>query len=537
LVETPLTHTSLGATTMGLAKPETVLRTTEIDQSKRTAISALLFSSLGLLCTPLFGGDPLARRLFVVGLAISLLANAGLLYVSSNEQRYRESYVLAYFLAAPLFNAAVMYYLGIFGPILVIFVLNLYSVCLGYTRRIALVTLGACIVPVLALGGPMALGVIADPGLISVTAGAGRSAQGVILVAFLAFLVLTYTQARSTRQVMVASLAERDDAVRRASHREALFLEARQDLENALRAGGLGRFTDQLLGPFKLGEVLGRGGMGEVYEAVNTETGEPAAVKMLLPEVLGQPSYVRRFMREVRIAASLDSPYVVRVLQVGDEKAPLPYLAMERLHGEDLAQILRRTRRLRPSKIIELVRQIGRGIAAASAAGIVHRDLKPQNIFLTTGNPGVWKILDFGVSTQMTVSGTLTGAETVGTPQYMAPEQAAGREVDGRTDLYALGAIAYRALTGHRPFKGSELGAVLMAVMTGMPSRPSSLVDAHSDVDLAMAIALAKDPEARYRDGEQLADALAAAFHGQLDPAYRARACRLLRELPYDDGM
>jgi hypothetical protein len=534
-VDTRQTHTSFAGTTMDLPKPETVLRRAEIEQSKRTAISALVFNTLGLLCTPLFGGDPVARQWFIAGLVFAWLVNAGLLYVSWKAERYRERHVVIYFLLAPFFNSAVMYYVGVFGPILVIFVLNLYSVCLGYGRRVALVTLAACIAPMLFLGTPMALGWLHDPGLITLNATIGLWGRLILVFAFILFLFLTYAQARSARDVMVASLVERDDAVRRASHREALFIEARQELENALRAGGLGRFTDQVLGSYKLGAVLGRGGMGEVYEAAHVDSNEVAAVKLLLPEMLGQADYVRRFMREVRIVAALDSPHVVRVLEVGDEKAPLPYLAMERLYGEDLAAILRRKRRMRPPKVLELIRQVGRGIATASKDGIVHRDLKPQNLFLTEDKPPVWKILDFGVSKRIDGDSTLTRGETVGTPHYMAPEQARGGDVDGLTDLYALGAVAYRALTGYQPFTGTDIAHIMMQVISDMPARPSGLVDVHEDVDLALAIALAKTPDSRYEDAEELADALGAALRGKLGDDYKKRARVLLDELPYDN--
>jgi serine/threonine-protein kinase len=240
-------------------------------------------------------------------------------------------------------------------------------------------------------------------------------------------------------------------------------------------------------------------------------------------------------LREVHIAAELDSPHVVRVLEVGSEGAPLPYLAMERLQGEDLAQILRRERRLKSTRVIELVRQAGRGIAAASAAGIVHRDIKPQNLFLCEGRPRLWKILDFGVSKRVASDGALTQGEAIGTPHYMAPEQATGNEVDMRADLYGLGAIAYRALTGHQPFSGSDIAAILFKVVCAMPQRPSALVDVDPDVDLALAIALAKTPDKRFDDAEELADALAAALRGKLGDAYRRRAGELLAELPWAD--
>ncbi|HZO13769.1 MAG TPA: serine/threonine-protein kinase, partial [Polyangiaceae bacterium] len=436
---------------------------------------------------------------------------------------------------APLFNVGIMYYFGIFGPALVVFVLNRYTACLNYDRRVARVALLGSLALVMGLGVPMALGWLADPGLISVTTDGGNAARWVVLVLFSAFMVVIYGQARRTRELLVASLEERDEAVVRASQRQALFLEARQDLERALQAGGLGRFTDQTLGSYKLGGVLGRGGMGEVYEATHVDTGERAAVKMLLPEVLARPDYVRRFMREVRITASVRSPHVARVLEIGDETAPLPYLAMERLDGEDLAQILRREERLSHEAVVELVRQVARGLHAAGEAGVVHRDLKPHNVFRTGAAEPLWKILDFGVSQLVESSSTLTQGEAIGTPQYMAPEQARGGGVDARADLYGLGAIAYRALTGRPPFEALDLAEVLLAVIGQMPVRPSALVRVPRDVDLALAIAMAKRPEDRFNDAAELANAMEAAMEGRLVARDRKRAAALLRSLPWSE--
>jgi serine/threonine-protein kinase len=493
-----------------------------------------VFNTLGLAALPLLGGDPSAQAICAASLAAAELNNAWLLWVAK-ESRYRERHLVIYFALAPLMNAGILYYFGVIGPILVMLVLNLYTACLGYGRRVALITLIGGIVPVVVLGGLMSAGVLLDPGLITASPKMPVAARGIAVAAFVVFLVLVYLQARTARELMVASLRERDEAVRRASHREALFLEARQELERALRAGGLGRFTEQTLGSYRLGAVLGRGGMGEVYEAVHVETNAPAAVKLLLPEALARHEHVRRFMREVRIAASLDSIHVVRVLEIGDESAPLPYLAMERLRGEDLGAVLRRDARLSPAAVVDLVRQVGRGLEAAAAAGIVHRDLKPQNVFKneTDGNPPVWKILDFGVAKLEQNSGTLTVDELVGTPQYMAPEQARRAEVDARTDLYALGAIAYRTLTGHPPFPGRDMRDVLLAVMADMPVRPSALARLAGDVDLALAIALAKDPSDRFASAPELAEALESALEGRLPAPVRKRGVALVARLPW----
>jgi serine/threonine-protein kinase len=203
---------------------------------------------------------------------------------------------------------------------------------------------------------------------------------------------------------------------------------------------------------------------------------------------------------------------------------------MERLRGEDLAQMLRRIGKLSSSDVVELVRQVGRGLEAAKAAGVVHRDLKPQNVFRHETGEGdaiVWKVLDFGVAKAEAHSGTLTVNELVGTPQYMAPEQARRETVDHRTDLYALGAIAYRALTGHPPFAGRDFAEVLMRVMTEMPDRPSTLVRLPREVDLVLAIALAKNPGDRFATATELADALEAALSFKLAAAIKTRAAPL----------
>jgi serine/threonine-protein kinase len=505
--------------------PEIILHKVEIEQTRRTAITGTMFCLLGLTSAIFVAGHPFARMVFVISLALSAVNNAWLWYVTSSEERYHERWLLVYFGVAPILNAGILYHIGVFGPLVVMFVLNIYTACLTYGRRLALVVLVGSVLPFAVLGSAVCAGWLDDPGLMTATPQIGGAGLGIIVAAFSVFLVLVYVHARSARELIVTSLGERDDAVRRASHREALFLEARHDLERALRAGGLGRFTDQILGSYKLGAVLGRGGMGEVYEAHHVTTGEVVAVKTLRPEVLAQPQYVRRFLREVRIAGSLDSPHIVRVIEVGNESAPLPYLAMERLHGEDLAQRLRREERLEPAAVVELVRQVGRGLAVAAAAGIVHRDLKPQNLFLAGGD--VWKILDFGVSKLLDGEGLLTDGEAIGTPQYMAPEQARGQAVDARADLYALGAIVYRALTGHQPYKGDAAAEVLLALTSTMPVRPSALAALPRDVDVVLAIAMAKFPDDRFASSGELVDALEAALAGRLDEAVHRRAARM----------
>jgi serine/threonine-protein kinase len=209
---------------------------------------------------------------------------------------------------------------------------------------------------------------------------------------------------------------------------------------------------------------------------------------------------------------------------------------MERLEGEDLAQILRKKERLDGAEVIDLVRQVGDGLRTASEAGIVHRDLKPQNLFRTNGSPPTWKILDFGISKLVGPhldAGTLSEGVAVGTPQYMAPEQARGGQVGPAADMYGLAAVAYRALTGFQPFKGVDVAEILVALLVSMPVRPTAVVDVPRDVDLVFTIALAKEPRERFDSGAALADALEAALASRLDGTLKRRATKLLETFPW----
>jgi serine/threonine-protein kinase len=181
--------------------------------------------------------------------------------------------------------------------------------------------------------------------------------------------------------------------------------------------------------------------------------------------------------------------------------------------------------------------EVAAGLTAAHEAGVVHRDLKPQNIFCAEQGAEkrpAWKILDFGVSKLRDANATITHAAVVGTPGYMSPEQAEGRDTDHRADLFALGAVAYRALTGRPPFGGGDLPRVLFEIAYKSPVCPSELLPAlPTDVDLVLAIALAKRAEDRFSSAIELARALRDASRGALDPALRARAAGLVEATPW----
>ena len=501
----------------GLTARSTVSSSAEAldrDEIARTRQVALVGGTLPIAvaaASPWLGGDAVARAVLLAGMGVLLLANLVLLWLARDPARYRRQHAsIAWILGALSYQAAV-YYFGPLSGAIAAGIIGLYFISLGLSRAVAIaiyliLAVGNLVLVVLGVSG-----LVADRGLLSaegltpaVRLLCAGLLQGVMLAAF-----LLARASRATTQRVVDELAV---AVRAIGQREAILLEVRQDLERAVRIGGPGRFTDQQLGSFKLGHLLGRGAMGEVYEAQHVATAAPAAVKLLQLAAASDRGAVLRFEREARIVAALRSPHVVTVLEVADASAPLPYIAMERLHGIDLGTLLRKRGRLPVAEVVTIVGQLAEGLAAAEAAGVVHRDLKPQNVFRAEVDGSVvWKLLDFGVSRLVDHGATLTHGHVVGTPQYMAPEQAEGGVVDHRTDVYGLAAVAFRCLTGRPPFYGQELAQVLYAVVHQAAPAPSSLVDLPAAIDVVVLAGLAKDPSGRPANARAFATALRAA--------------------------
>ncbi len=496
------------AATTAASSPLEALRMDEIFRTRRFAYIALSIACGGALAFPFLPGDPTYTYVVYAALVTAVVGVSWLIYLTGDPARYRGKRVAAGWFAPALCVTVVVPYFGVFSPSPILLILGTYFICLGQSLPLALAVYLACAGVQGGFAAAIIGGVIDDPGILGGDYLDTRT-QIILQALVQQVLLCTFLTARSSRRASLAALGELERAVRQVSQREALLQEARADLERALKAGGLGRFTDQVIGSYRLGAVIGRGAMGEVYDALKVGTGEPAAVKLLSNHALGDPQRVRRFFREVQALSAMDAPNVVRVLEVGDARADLPYLAMERLRGHDLADVLRRNRTLSPEETLDLVRQVGAGLSAAAAAGIVHRDLKPQNLFHCDGT---WKILDFGVAKLIAEGDTLTHGAVVGTPMYMAPEQARGGEVDPRTDIYGLAAIAYRALTGRPPFSGPDVPSVLHQVVYGSPPAPSTLADLPRAVDRVLATAMARSPRDRYGTPQAFADALEAAF-------------------------
>jgi hypothetical protein len=258
---------------------------------------------------------------------------------------------------------------------------------------------------------------------------------------------------------------------------------------------------------YRIHGLIGRGGMGAVWAAEHLRLpGKHVAVKVLLDPAVGGEEMFQRFRREAEIASRLGHPNIVEVLDFNTLPSGQPYIVLEYLQGETLATRLT-AGRIPLDETLTIARQIGSALQAAHRAGVVHRDLKPDNVFLCTPEedmPTPVKVLDFGIS-KIRGSQTLRTQDAVlmGTPQYMSPEQATGRntEVDGRTDVFALGAIVYEMLGGQAAFAGGSLAEVVYRVVHGQPTPLRELAPALPDeVVAAVEHALQKDPTARPGD-------------------------------------
>ena len=513
--------------------PEVVaaLHTEEVVRMRGFALAVLLLCTSALAFTPGLPGTVERKAPFVTALGLTLVTALWVWLRCRDERRYTPFVFRVFGWVAATASFELTYFLGVFSPTPVVITLGVTFIGLGLDRRYAQ------IIPLYALAGYAILaglitgGVVEDRGVIRATdLTLMPKLFGAVMVPVV--LLMTLGLARLSRHTLEEAARRSHEALRLANQREAQLAEANQELEGALRAGQgqEGRFTGATAGAWELAEVIGRGAMGEIYRAQHRDSGDRAAVKLLREEVARDEKLVERFVREGQIASALNVPNVVRMHETGLIAGRVPYLAMELLAGEDLARLLRRTRVFERDALVDLATQVARGLDAAHAAGIVHRDLKPQNLFRSeSASGGVWKILDFGVSTLIGSTGTLTQAAVVGTPGYMAPEQARSLRVDHRCDVFALGAVLYRALAGRPPFTGSDTPQILFDVVYRMPHRPGELVDRlPPDVDAVLAIALAKRVEDRFSSAGELASALTAAWGRGIDRALRRRADALI---------
>jgi serine/threonine-protein kinase len=431
----------------------------------------------------------------------------------------------------------VQLYAGVFSPAPALIALGISYFGLIDDRPLAATVCIGATVGYAILTGLVLTGLMPDVGLFAALT-APFVVKMAVLGTVLACFFFMFWQTRESRIATRQAVERLDEALRLIQEREALLNEANQHLDLALAAGGRrGAFSGRNMGPYRLGELLGRGGMGEVYAAAHQHTAAHAAIKLLPASAASQPELVQRFLREAEVAQQLRSPNLVEILDLGQSDDGIPYLAMEHLIGHDLGWHLRRSGRMTLADVVILTAQVAAGLEIAHRAGVVHRDLKPANLFRVEA-PGapesLWKILDFGVAKLKGSQGTLTQHALVGTPGYMSPEQAQSHDVDPRSDLFSLGTVIYRAITGRPAFSGPDTPQVLFDVVYRSPARPSSLLTGlPQDVDLVLAIALAKDPEMRFATATELASALDAAARGLLPQRTRLRAESVIRALPW----
>lgn len=265
---------------------------------------------------------------------------------------------------------------------------------------------------------------------------------------------------------------------------------------------------------FSIVRAIGEGGMARVYEARHVRLpNRRFAVKVLHPMYAQQPMVVARFQREAEASSGISHPNVVDVFDIGVTPDGRPYLVSEFLEGKDFATLLDEQGKIEPAAAVHVVRQVCRALSAAHARGVVHRDVKPENVFLV-GNPEapIVKVLDFGISKVDGAGGsnlTHTGM-IMGTPGYMPPEQARGGKIDLRADIYGVGAMLYRAVTGKLPFDSEDASEALSMVLTEEPPRPRSIEASIPEaLELVIQRAMAKDPEGRYASMAELDEQLA----------------------------
>jgi len=258
-------------------------------------------------------------------------------------------------------------------------------------------------------------------------------------------------------------------------------------------------------GRYRLLAKLGQGGMGSVWRATHIELGTPVAVKLIDPTVADSKVALARFKREAQAAASLRGTNVVQVLDYGIDDT-VPYIVMELLEGENLGARLSHKAPLSPTEAAHILGQVGKALARAHALNIVHRDLKPDNIFIVRdGDDEVTKVLDFGIAKTMSPETFEASIQTksgaiLGTPHYMSPEQAAGRStVDHRTDVWSFGVIAFECLTGCRPFNGSTLGGLVIAICTEAIPQPSQVAMVPRGFDDWFARCVCREQSGRFQ--------------------------------------
>ena len=261
---------------------------------------------------------------------------------------------------------------------------------------------------------------------------------------------------------------------------------------------------------YRLGEKIASGGMGTVHRATDEKLGRTVAIKLLAENLAGDASFVERFRREARASAGLRHPNIANVFDAGDEDE-CHFIVMELAEGKDLARLLREEGPLAPERAAKIIDQICLALGHAHAAGIIHRDVKPANAIVGPGDSV--KVTDFGIARAADDSKLTQTGSILGTAHYISPEQAEGKPMSPRSDIYSLGIVMYETLTGALPFTGDSLMAVAMRHLNDDVPPPSAInASVPPELDDIVARATNKDPNDRYRDTDEMHGALNAAL-------------------------
>lgn len=273
-----------------------------------------------------------------------------------------------------------------------------------------------------------------------------------------------------------------------------------------------------LSGRYRLQRLIATGGMGQVWEAVDSRLGRRVAVKVLKQEFSSDPEFLERFRTEARTVAMLNHSGIAAVHDYGetdiDGEGRTAYLVMELVNGEPLNSVIKRSGRLSLRHALDMLEQTGRALQVAHAAGLVHRDVKPGNILITP--TGQVKLTDFGIAKAVDAAPVTQTGMVMGTAQYIAPEQALGEDATAASDVYSLGVVGYEALSGKRPFTGD--GALTVAMKHIKETPPPLPADLPPNVRELIEVTLVKTPGMRYRNGAQFADAVSAVRSGRRPP-------------------
>jgi serine/threonine-protein kinase len=481
-------------------------------KSTRGYISLACVMSVGAIGASFaLGGDELLRNVFCLSQAVNFVCCVCFLLLVRTRAAMESRWVSAAWVVMGVTLFPAIAYFGPFSGVLMVPMVGMLIVGISRGQKIGNLLLAIAVVVHLGMTIPMIAGWTTDGGLLPIPNTRLSPLRLVIVeILIITLFVFGFAFGRWVRRMTSQTLDNLEEARRVIDDQRHALNEINVDVARANRVNE-GRWTGQTLGTWQLGLVLGRGGVGEVYAATSPD-GREAAVKLLAATpVEGADAVIERFYREMKLAAKLSSPHIVRVYEVSEPSARVPYIVMERLRGQDLASRLRTESRMEVEDISSMLVQIARGLDVAHAAGVVHRDLKPHNVFC---HEGQWKILDFGVAKVMGSEGTLTDGGIVGTPNYMAPEQVAGSEITHLADVYALGAIAYRCATGRAPFTSNDVATILYQVVHAAPPEPRLRPGVPAQVRDVLAIAMAKDPNARFQSALEFVEHLEVALRG-----------------------